>query len=96
MNDLVRPSSYFTGGIAASAPSGVLATIPNPPPEVTRLPAGTTLRGVVVGDDGKGHVLARDLPMPVCDKTANALAALGHSDLTVTGSTWHYTGGGCC
>lgn len=59
MNDLVRPSSFFTGGIAASAPSGVLATIPNPPPEVTRLPSGTTLRGIVIGTDGKGHVLVK-------------------------------------
>lgn len=47
-------------------------------------------------DDGAGHVLVRDLPMPVCDKTAGALERLGHTDLTVTGSTWHYGGGGCC
>lgn len=46
--------------------------------------------------DGQGHVLARDLPLPVCDKTAGALAALGREDLTVTPSTWHYGGGGCC
>ena len=47
-------------------------------------------------DDGKGHVLVRDLPHAVCDKTAAALAALGRRNLTVTGPTWHYTGGGCC
>jgi SAM-dependent methyltransferase len=47
-------------------------------------------------DDGKGHVLRRDVPLPVCDKTAGALAALGRSDLVLTGSTWHYDGGGCC
>ncbi|MEM6750289.1 MAG: arsenosugar biosynthesis arsenite methyltransferase ArsM [Planctomycetota bacterium] len=47
-------------------------------------------------DDGKGHVLIRGLPLPVCDKTAGALAALGRGDLTVTESTWHYAGGGCC
>jgi len=47
-------------------------------------------------DDGAGHVLARDLPTPVCDKTAAALEALGRDDLTVTPSTWHYGGGGCC
>ena len=47
-------------------------------------------------DDGKGHVLLRDLPQGVCDKTAAALAALGRCDITVTPSTWHYNGGGCC
>lgn len=47
-------------------------------------------------DDNKGHVLIRDLPMPVCDKTAGALGAIGHPNITITGSTWHYAGGGCC
>jgi SAM-dependent methyltransferase len=47
-------------------------------------------------DDRKGHVLVRDLPMNVCDKTANALASLGRDDIFLTGSTWHYSGGGCC
>ena len=47
-------------------------------------------------DDGKGHVLVRDLPLPVCDKTASALQRLARADVTVTPSTWHYTGGGCC
>ncbi len=47
-------------------------------------------------DDGRGHVLARDLPLPVCDKTAEALRALERGELTITESTWHYAGGGCC
>lgn len=47
-------------------------------------------------DDGKGHVLSRDLPMGVCDKTADALTALGRDDLVVTAPTWHYSGDGCC
>ena len=47
-------------------------------------------------DDGKGHLLMRDLPMGVCDKTAEALSALGREDLTITASTWHYAGDGCC
>lgn len=47
-------------------------------------------------DDGLGHVMQRDVPMPVCDKTAAALAALGRDDLVVTESTWHHAGGGCC
>ncbi len=59
MNDLVRPASSYTGGIAVSAPGGVLATIPNPPPEIANLPNGTTLRGVVIGTSGKGQVLVK-------------------------------------
>lgn len=47
-------------------------------------------------DDGKGHLLVRDLPLGVCDKTAAALSALGRSDLIITESTWHYPGDGCC
>ncbi len=47
-------------------------------------------------DDGKGHVLIRDLPLGVCDKTAAALASLGREDITITESTWHYAGDGCC
>jgi SAM-dependent methyltransferase len=47
-------------------------------------------------DDGHGHVLVRDVPLPVCDKTAGALAGLARSDVTVTEATWHYAGGGCC
>lgn len=47
-------------------------------------------------DDGKGHLMARDLPLGVCDKTANALAGLGRDDLVITPPTWHYAGDGCC
>jgi len=47
-------------------------------------------------DDGRGHVVNRDVPLPVCDKTAAVLEALGRPDLIVTGSTWHDGGGGCC
>ncbi|MCB9796746.1 MAG: arsenosugar biosynthesis arsenite methyltransferase ArsM [Alphaproteobacteria bacterium] len=47
-------------------------------------------------DDGKGHVLLRDVPLAVCDKTAAAFEALRLPDLRVTPSTWHYAGGGCC
>ncbi|MBI2388567.1 MAG: arsenosugar biosynthesis arsenite methyltransferase ArsM [Deltaproteobacteria bacterium] len=47
-------------------------------------------------DDGRGHVVERDLPLPVCDKTAAALRVLGRGDLMVTESTYHYRGGGCC
>ena len=47
-------------------------------------------------DDGDGHVLLQGLPMPVCDKTADALATLNRDDIILTESTWHYGGGGCC
>lgn len=47
-------------------------------------------------DDGEGHVLMRDVPLGVCDKTATALGALGRDDLLVTDPTWHYAGDGCC
>ncbi|MEW5850447.1 MAG: arsenosugar biosynthesis arsenite methyltransferase ArsM [Myxococcota bacterium] len=47
-------------------------------------------------DDGKGHVLLRDIPLGVCDKTAGALGRLGREDIVLTASTWHYSGDGCC
>ena len=47
-------------------------------------------------DDGVGHLLQRDVPLAVCDKTAFALARLIGEDLVVTEPTWHYGGGGCC
>lgn len=47
-------------------------------------------------DDGRGHVLVRDIPLGVCDKTALSLARLERADLVLTGPTWHYTGDGCC
>jgi SAM-dependent methyltransferase len=47
-------------------------------------------------DDRRGHVLPQNQPVSVCDKTANALAALGRDDIYVSESTWHYDGGGCC
>jgi SAM-dependent methyltransferase len=47
-------------------------------------------------DDGAGHLLARDQPLAVCDKTAGKLAGLRRDDLLITPSTWHYDGGGCC
>jgi len=47
-------------------------------------------------DDNKGHILLRDLPVGICDKTAKALRSLGRDDLQITESTHHYNGGGCC
>ncbi len=47
-------------------------------------------------DDRRGHILQQNQPASVCDKTAAALAALGRDDIYISGSTWHYDGGGCC
>lgn len=47
-------------------------------------------------DDNKGHTLLQNQPLAVCDKTANALASLGRDDIFISGSTYHYDGGGCC
>ncbi|MBM1105271.1 arsenosugar biosynthesis arsenite methyltransferase ArsM [Aurantibacter crassamenti] len=47
-------------------------------------------------DDNKGHVLVKNQPLAVCDKTAGALAALSKNDIFISDSTFHYDGGGCC
>ena len=47
-------------------------------------------------DDKKGHVLLKNQPLAVCDKTAGALAALDRDDIFISESTFHYDGGGCC
>ena len=47
-------------------------------------------------DDKKGHVLMKNQPLAVCDKTAAALAALNRNDIFISESTFHYNGGGCC
>jgi SAM-dependent methyltransferase len=47
-------------------------------------------------DDGRGHLVQRDVPLAVCRKTAGNLKRLGRPDLFVTEPSWHYAGGGCC
>lgn len=47
-------------------------------------------------DDKKGHVLMKNQPLAVCDKTAAALASLNRKDIFISESTFHYNGGGCC
>lgn len=47
-------------------------------------------------DDKKGHVLDKNQPLAICDKTAGALADLGRNDIFISESTFHYDGGGCC
>ena len=47
-------------------------------------------------DDEKGHVLYKNQPLAICDKTASALAQLNRDDLFISQSSFHYDGGGCC
>ena len=47
-------------------------------------------------NDGKGHTLAQNQPLAVCDKTAGALTRLERDDIWVSPSTYFYDGGGCC
>ncbi len=47
-------------------------------------------------DDQKGHILLKNQPIAICDKTAAALASLGRDDIYISESTFHYDGGGCC
>ncbi|MEB3336427.1 MAG: arsenosugar biosynthesis arsenite methyltransferase ArsM [Leptolyngbyaceae bacterium] len=47
-------------------------------------------------DDHAGHLLQRGIPLAVCDKTAAKFALEFPQEVMITGSTWHYNGGGCC
>ena len=47
-------------------------------------------------DDNKGHILLKNQPLAICDKTAKALKALNRDDIYFSESTYHYDGGGCC
>jgi ubiquinone/menaquinone biosynthesis C-methylase UbiE len=48
--------------------------------------------------DEDGFVIPRDIPHPVCQKTANHFRMLNRSDMVVTEPTYHFGGsaGGCC
>jgi len=47
-------------------------------------------------DDKKGHILLKNQPLEVCDKTALDLTKLHRDDLYISGSNFSYGGGGCC
>ena len=47
-------------------------------------------------DDKNGHILLRNQPIAICDKPASNLEDLGRDDIFISGSTFHYDGGGCC
>ena len=47
-------------------------------------------------DDKNGHILLKNQPLAICDKTAAALQEIGRDDIYFSESTFHYDGGGCC
>ena len=47
-------------------------------------------------DDKAGHILHKNQPLAICDKTAKALKKLNQKDIFISKSTFHYDGGGCC
>ena len=47
-------------------------------------------------DDKAGHILIKNQPLAICNKTAGALVSLNRDDLFISESTFHYDGGGCC
>ncbi|MDZ4772346.1 MAG: arsenosugar biosynthesis arsenite methyltransferase ArsM [Planctomycetota bacterium] len=70
--------------------------IPDDGPCIFTGRAAVYVGGQDLFDDGAGHVLKRDIPLGICDKTAALLARLERDDLVLTPSTWHYSGDGCC
>ena len=47
-------------------------------------------------DDRSGHILLKNQPLAICDKTAGALSSLERDDIFISDPTFHYDGGGCC
>ena len=47
-------------------------------------------------NDQAGHILLKNQPLAICDKTAEALTSLERKDILISESTFHYDGGGCC
>ncbi|MDG1698310.1 MAG: arsenosugar biosynthesis arsenite methyltransferase ArsM [Polaribacter sp.] len=47
-------------------------------------------------DDGAGHILLKNQPLAICDKTANQLQQAANNNIFISESTYHYDGGGCC
>jgi hypothetical protein len=46
-------------------------------------------------DDKKGHILLKNQPMAICDKTAGDLASFGREDIFIIESTFQQDGDGC-
>jgi len=47
-------------------------------------------------DDKAGHILLKNQPLAICDKTADVIVSLNRNDIFISKSTFHYDGGGSC
>jgi len=47
-------------------------------------------------DDKADHILLKNQPLAICDKTARVLKSMERKDIFISESTFHYDGGGCC
>lgn len=96
---ILSPRHYATPRVIAVDSVEICAIKDPMPPDGPCVFTGRT--AIYFGDepffnDRKGHTLAQNQPLAVCDKTASALLALGRDDLWITPSTFFYDGGGCC
>lgn len=47
-------------------------------------------------DDNAGHVMVKNQPLAICNKTAGGIKKLNRDDIFISESTYFYDGGGCC
>ncbi|MEE9432372.1 MAG: arsenosugar biosynthesis arsenite methyltransferase ArsM [Melioribacteraceae bacterium] len=47
-------------------------------------------------DDNAGHVMVKNQPLAICNKTAGDIQKLNRDDIFISESTHFYDGGGCC
>ena len=59
MSNVLPPSLGLAAAAARGAPAGVQGTITNPPLAIAQLATGTILRGQVLRQDARGHILVR-------------------------------------
>jgi SAM-dependent methyltransferase len=96
---LLSPRHYATGHLIPVESVEICAIKDPMPADGPCVFTGRT--AIYFGDDsffndGKGHTLAQNQPLAVCDKTAGALGRLGRDDIWISPSTYFYDGGGCC
>ena len=47
-------------------------------------------------DDNDGHVMVKNQPLAICNKTAGDIKKLNRDEIVISESTYFYDGGGCC
>jgi len=47
-------------------------------------------------DDKAGHIMVKNQPLAICNKTAGDIKKLNRDDIFISESTYFYDGGGCC